>query len=66
MGRIHRKQTRTPQDVARLKAARERYQKEKPAVEHLLAEGGHEDTMLLGELLLAHRIRDERPRGGNP
>jgi ribosome-binding protein aMBF1 (putative translation factor) len=64
--RAHRRLNRKPKDVARLKAVRERYQKEKPTVEQLLAEGGHKDTTPLGELLLvhriAHRIKEERRR----
>lgn len=54
--RIHRNLNRSAEDVARLKAVRERYQKEKPTVEQLLAEGGHAETIPLGDLLFLDQI----------
>ncbi len=64
--RIHRKLDRTPEELARLKATRERLQREKPTVEQFLAEGGHEDAVPLGDLLvvhqIAHRLKEARRR----
>jgi ribosome-binding protein aMBF1 (putative translation factor) len=64
--RIHRKLDRTPEEIARLKATRARLQSEKPTVEQLLAEGGHEDVVALGDLLvvhqIAHRLKEARGR----
>jgi DNA-binding Xre family transcriptional regulator len=45
-----------------LRADREKYQREKPSVEQLLAEGGHADTVPLGELLALHEIMSELKR----
>ncbi len=53
---MHRKTKRTPKETARLRADRERYQREKPGLEQLLAEGGHAAPIPLGELLLLHQI----------
>jgi DNA-binding Xre family transcriptional regulator len=65
---VHRKAERTPEEVARLRADRERYQREKPTPGQLLAEGGHTDFVPLGELLLLHHLmselRAERERQG--
>jgi DNA-binding Xre family transcriptional regulator len=65
---VHRKAERTPEEAARLRADRERYQREKPTPEQLLAEGGHAAFVPLGELLLLHRLtaelRRERERQG--
>ena len=64
--RIHRKIVRTPEEIARLKADRERYQREKPSPEQLLAEGGHAEFVTLGELLSLHQamtfLKQERER----
>ena len=64
--RISRRAERTPEETAALRADRERYQRDKPTVEQLLAEGGHEDTMPLGEFLtlqeLLFQVRKERER----
>ncbi len=53
---VHRKIDRTPEEAARLKADRERYQREKPSPEQLLAEGGHASFVPLGELLSLHQL----------
>ncbi len=53
---VHRKTIRTPEETARLRADRDRYQREKPTSEQLLAEGGHEDFVPLGELMLLHEV----------
>jgi DNA-binding Xre family transcriptional regulator len=64
--RTTRRAERTPEETARLRADRERYQREKPSVEQLLAEGGHADTMPLGTFLtlqeLLFQLRRERER----
>ena len=61
---IFRKSKRTPEEIARLRADRERYQRDKPTIEQLMAEGGHEKTITLGEYLalyeVAARLRRER------
>jgi DNA-binding Xre family transcriptional regulator len=61
--RIHRKLNRSPEDTARLKAVREKFQREKPTVEELVGDG---PTTTMGELLLvhqiAHRFKEERRR----
>ena len=56
MKQDHRQSTRTPQETARLRADRERYQRDKPTPEQLLAEGGHEEFVSLGELILLHQV----------
>jgi DNA-binding Xre family transcriptional regulator len=53
---VHRKAERTPEEAARLRADRERYQREKPTPEQLLAEGGHDHFVPLGELLRLHEM----------
>jgi transcriptional regulator with XRE-family HTH domain len=63
---VYRKTERTAEEAARLRADRERYQRERPTPEQLLAEGGHSDFVQLGELLLLHQLtawlRAERER----
>lgn len=49
MKHVHRKTERTPEEAAKLRAVRERYQREKPTPEQLLAEGA--TFVPLGELL---------------
>ena len=49
--RVTRATQRTPEEAARLHADRERYQRDKPSIEQLLAEGGHADTIPLSEFL---------------
>ena len=53
---IHRKTPRTAEHRAKLKADRERYQRDKPTPEQLLADGGHEDFIRHGDLLMLHEI----------
>jgi ribosome-binding protein aMBF1 (putative translation factor) len=66
--RVHQKSDRTPEEAAKLRAVRERYQREKPTPEQLLAEGGHQDFVPMGELMLLHylatTLRRERERQG--
>jgi XRE family transcriptional regulator, regulator of sulfur utilization len=63
---VHRKAERTPEETARLRADRERYQRDKPTPDQLLAEGDHAAFVSLGELLqlheLAFRLKRERQR----
>ena len=63
-----RKTIRTPEEIARLRADRERYQRDKPTPMQLLAEGGHDDFLPLGALLEFHQamasLKQERERQG--
>ncbi len=63
---LHCKIKRTPEEAARLRADRERYQRERPTPQQLLAEGGHKEFVKLGELLLLHQavawLKQERER----
>ncbi|MCI0378679.1 MAG: helix-turn-helix transcriptional regulator [Gemmataceae bacterium] len=65
---VHRKARRTPQETAKLRADRERYQRDKPSPEQLLAEGGHNEFVPLGELIFIHEVmtslKKERERQG--
>jgi DNA-binding phage protein len=65
---IHQKTTRTPKETARLRALRDRYQRDKPSPQQLLAEGGHADFVTLGELMELHQVmaslKQERERQG--
>jgi DNA-binding Xre family transcriptional regulator len=60
--RVTRRTVRTPEVAAQLRADRERYQRDRPTVEQLLAEGGHADTVPLGELLALHEVMFELKR----
>jgi hypothetical protein len=65
---VHRKSQRNPKQTAKLRADRERYQRDKPTPDQLLAEGGHKAFVPLGELMFLHQImaslRKERERQG--
>ncbi len=65
---VHRKSRRTPKETAKLRADRERYQRQKPTPERLLAEGGHKRFVALGELMFIHQVmaslKRERERQG--
>jgi DNA-binding Xre family transcriptional regulator len=56
MKHVYRKAKRTPEETARLRAERERYQRDKSSPEQLLAEGGHPDFVPLGELIGLHKV----------
>jgi DNA-binding Xre family transcriptional regulator len=64
--RLVQRSERTPEETTRLRSDRERYQREKPSIEQLLAEGGHAETVLLGDFLnlkeLMLEVRQERER----
>jgi DNA-binding phage protein len=63
-----RASTRTAAETARLRADRERYQRDKPTPEQLLAEGGHASFMTMGEYMFLRdvmgQLRKERVRQG--
>jgi hypothetical protein len=63
---MHRKSERTPQEAARLRAMRDRYQRDKPTPEQLLADGGHEHFIRLGDLIALEQmmasLKEERTR----
>jgi DNA-binding Xre family transcriptional regulator len=63
---LHCKIKRTPEELARLRADRARYQRERPTPQQLLAEGGHAEFVKLGELLMLHQaiawLKAERER----
>lgn len=57
---------RTPEELAELRAVRERFQREKPTLQQLLAATGQKEAMPLGEYLhaqeLLRALRRERER----
>src|SRR5213080_1022005 len=57
---------RTPEELAELRAVRERFQREKPSLDQVLAATGQSEAMPLGEYLhaqeLLHALRQERER----
>lgn len=65
---VHRKESRTKDEAARLRSDRQRYQRDKPTPAQLLAEGGHKEFVSLGELMLLHEVmaslKKERQRQG--
>jgi ribosome-binding protein aMBF1 (putative translation factor) len=65
---IQQKIERSPEEVTRLRELRERYQREKPSIAELEANGAEFTT--LGEVLLLRRLADElrqeRERQGMP
>jgi DNA-binding Xre family transcriptional regulator len=68
MKHVHRKTQRRTEETARLRADRDRYQREKPSPEQLLAEGGHSEFVSLGELIALHKVmaslKSEREKQG--
>lgn len=65
---VYRKAHRTAKQAAKLRADRERYQRDQPTPEQLLAEGGHAAFVPLGELMFIHQVmaslKKERERQG--
>jgi DNA-binding XRE family transcriptional regulator len=65
---VHRKSQRTAKETARLRADRDRYQRDKPSPDQLLAEGGHKEFVPLGQLIFIHQVmgslKKERERQG--
>jgi hypothetical protein len=68
MKHVHRKSQRTPKETAKLRADRDRYQRDKPSPDQLLADGGHPDFVPLGALMFIHQVmgslKKERERQG--
>ncbi|HYT91827.1 MAG TPA: helix-turn-helix domain-containing protein [Gemmataceae bacterium] len=66
--RIYRKTERTPEEKARLQAIREKFQKEKPSLEDLLANGDYDGPVPQGAYLelrtLMHILRTAREQQG--
>src|SRR5438105_952543 len=66
--RIHRKTERTPEEKARLQAIRERFQREKPSLEDLVASGDYDGPVPQEAYLelrrVLHALRSERQRQG--
>src|SRR5579884_2869193 len=64
--RIHAKIIRTEEEKAALRAARERYQRDKPTIEQALEEASQPDLLPLAVVLtirhLATQLRKERER----
>ena len=52
MKQVQRKISRTPDELSKLKADRERYQREKPTPDDLLAESGQERFIRHGDYLM--------------
>jgi ribosome-binding protein aMBF1 (putative translation factor) len=53
---VHRKTARTAAEKAKLKRDRDRYQREKPTPAELLADGGHDDFVRHGDLMMLHEM----------
>jgi DNA-binding Xre family transcriptional regulator len=64
--RVYQKAERSPEQLAELRAVRERCQREKPSPEEALAQSGHEQLVPLGEVILLHEVvgllKQERER----
>jgi ribosome-binding protein aMBF1 (putative translation factor) len=66
--RIYQKTERTPEEKARLQALREKFQREKPSLEDLLATGDYDGPVPQGAYLelrqLMHKLKAARERLG--
>jgi len=66
--RLHLKIERTPEEKARIKEIRERFQRERPTMEELVASGEYNEPIPQGAYLelrrLMHQLRKERERQG--
>ncbi len=66
--RIHRKIDRTPEDLARIKAIREKFQRERPTHEELIASGEWDGPFPTGEYLevkqALHELKKLRQEAG--
>jgi ribosome-binding protein aMBF1 (putative translation factor) len=66
--RIYQKTERTPEERARIREIREKFQKEKPSLDDLLATGDYDGPVPQGAYLelrrLMHILRKERERQG--
>lgn len=54
--RAYVKTERTPEELAELRAVREKYQREKPSLAQALAESGEAAPMPLGAVIMLHQI----------
>ena len=54
--RVYQKSERTAEQNAELIAVREKYQRERPSLEQVLAKSGHPRAVPLGELLQLHQV----------
>jgi DNA-binding XRE family transcriptional regulator len=57
--RVYKKALRTPRQLAKLRATRDNYQKEKPSLKQALSASGYERPMPLGELIQLHELLGE-------
>ena len=68
MKKVHKRIERTPEDAARIEAAREKFQRERPSLEQLVASGDCEPPMphavFLSLRLAAAELRAEREKQG--
>lgn len=66
--RVFRKSDRTPEELAALRAERERFSRERPGLDDLIASGGFEGPFAHGDLMTLlsalARIKQERERRG--
>lgn len=65
---VQKKLERTPEELARIHAIRERFQRDRPTVEQLLESGEYAEPVPLGVYLetkeLLHRLKKEREDAG--
>lgn len=65
---VQKKLVRTPAEMERLKAIREKFQRERPTLDQLLASGDYNEALPLGVYLetkqLLHRLKQEREQAG--
>jgi DNA-binding XRE family transcriptional regulator len=65
---VHRKIERTPEDKARLKAIRDKFQREKPTLSQLVASGDYTEPVPTAQYLelkqMIHRLRKLREEAG--
>jgi hypothetical protein len=66
--RVHRKIERTPEELAELRATRERFQREKPGLDDLIASGDYEGPFRHGDVMAflsaVAVLKRERDRSG--
>jgi transcriptional regulator with XRE-family HTH domain len=65
---IKRKINRTPEDLARIKSIREKFQRERPTVDQILESGEYKEALPLGVYLetkkLLHDLKKQREEAG--
>jgi len=66
--RVHRKIERTPEQLAELRAVREKFQREKPSLDDLVASGDYEGPFRHGDVMAflsaIAQLKHERERRG--